>query len=196
MAIAIGVLACGGDDDGTDAAADTTTTATAASSTTTDASTTASTASPTTTTPPADQPAGACPAPFASSSPAQFDDSTGTYAATIESVDAAAPTISFDVVQWLVGQVAVDAYHQDHPDDPEGPPNDYYVLNISETVRTAPIAADAPVFLVRLHEDGNADVGPGAVDELPSYLAATSMGVWWVTFDAGEVAQVCERYVP
>lgn len=194
MAMAIGLLACGGDDDRD--AADTSSTATRDSSTTTDAATTASMASSTTTTSPDDQLAVACPAPFASSSHAQFDDAAGTYAATVESVDAAAQTVSFDVVQWLVGQDAVDAYHQDHPDDPEGPPNDYYVVNVNQTVRTAPIGDDATVALVRLHDDGNADVGPGTVDELPSYLGVTSMRIWWLTFDDGQISGICEQYTP
>lgn len=197
MAAGIALVAlaagCGGDDDGSDASSTTTNAASAATSSTT---TSTSTTTSSTSAPPDGEAAASCPEPFAGSSPAEFDDSAGTYAASDLEIDVAARNVSFDVVQWLVGQDAADAYHQEQPDDPEGPPNDYYVRNESDTVRTAPIAADAPVFLVRLHDDGNADVGPGTVEELPEYLAGSGMRIWWLTFDDGEVVGICEQYTP
>lgn len=194
MAVGIALVAlaagCSGDDEGADASS--TTGEAVISSTTSSTSTTTSSTSA----PPAGETARPCTEHARVSSPAEFDAAAGTYAVTVQAVDPRQGTVEFDVVQWLVGQDAIDAYHQDHPEDPEGPPNDYLVRNESDRLRTAPIRDDAEVSLVRLHEDGNADAGPGTVDELPSYLEATSMGVWWLTFDAGEVVQICEQYTP
>lgn len=140
---------------------------------------------------------GDCPQRPDGSSPAIFDAAAGTYAAHLESVDTAARSVTFDVVQWLEGTDAVDAYNADNPTDPEGPPNDYYVVNANSEVRTAPIGADATVLLVRLASDGTAAVSPGTVDELPAYLdLAFPDDVYWLTFTGGEVVEICEQYRP
>ncbi len=73
------------------------------------------------------------------SSPAVFDPKAGAYAVNVTEITPDGRTVSFDVVQWLVGQEAIDAYHEDHPEDPEGPPNDYYIANDSDEVRQAPV---------------------------------------------------------
>jgi hypothetical protein len=82
----------------------------------------------------------------------------------IEAFDPGTPSVSFDVVQWLSGQDAVDDYHLEFPDDPDGPPNDYRVRNGNPLVRTAPVAADAIVWLVRLSEEASADISLGTLD--------------------------------
>lgn len=131
------------------------------------------------------------------SNPATFDERGGVHAAFITSVDERSSSLSFDVVQWLSGEEADEAYRRDVPDDPGGPPNDYYLVNESDLVRTAPIAPDAQVALVRLGQDGDPGVGPGTVEELPGYVAAGSPSdVYWLTFDRGSVVAVCEQYRP
>jgi hypothetical protein len=138
-----------------------------------------------------------CPQRPEGSSPSIFDAAAGTYAAHLTAVDAAALSLSFDVVQWLTGTDAVDAYHVDNPADPDGPPNDYYVVNANSEVRTAPVGAGATVLLVRLAADGTAAVSPGTVDELPAYLElAFPDDVYWLTFAAGEIVEICEQYRP
>lgn len=129
-------------------------------------------------------------------SPQAFDDEVGTYAATIETFDASTNLIEFDVVQWLSGQDAADAWHEAFPDDPEGPPNDYFIRNENPLVRSAPVAAGADVRLVRLATDGSADVTAGSLAELPSYLAATPLSTFWLSFEAGAVTAICEQYRP
>ena len=107
------------------------------------------------------------------------------------------PTVSFDVLQWLVGQDAAEAYHEEYPEDPEGPPNDYWTRNQNPQLREAPVAEDADVRLVRLAADSNADVNPGTVAEIPEYLAeGFPSPIWWLTLDGGAVTAVCEQYVP
>lgn len=179
---------CGDDDDDDDAAdAEVTTTTAAAAS-----STTAGTGDATTTTAAATTEAGAaCPAQ--TGDPSAFDPAKGTYAANITAVDVPGREISYDVVQFLGGKEAEDAYHKDNPDDPEGPPNDYYIVNSNPLVRKAEAAPDAKVRLVLIEEDGDADVDPATLDQLPANIEGRP---FWLTFAAGAITDVCEQYVP
>ena len=137
------------------------------------------------------------------SSDGVFDDADGTYATLLAELDPDAGTISFDVVQWYVGQDATDAWQDEYPDDPDGPPNDYFVRNDNPAVRTAPIASDPTVYLVRMLEDQDADLDPGTLDELPDYLASqpgddgyVSHNHYWLSFSEGSVDRICEQFTP
>jgi hypothetical protein len=132
-----------------------------------------------------------------------LEPSDGTYGVIVLGTSGTAPaelSLDFDVVQWLTGEPAVEAYVAAHPEDPdaaEGPPNDYFVLNEHEAMSSAPVAPDADVWLVRLAGTGSADVEPGSVDELPDYLTTGSGGgLYWLTFAGGTIVGVCEQYVP
>jgi hypothetical protein len=132
-----------------------------------------------------------------------LEPSDGTYAVTVLGMSGTAPaalSLDFDVVRWLTGEPAVEAYMAAHPEDPDaadGPPNDYFVLNEHEAIRTAPVAPDADVWLVRLGETGSTEVKPASVDELPEYLTTGSAGgPYWLTFAAGTIVGVCEQYRP
>jgi hypothetical protein len=151
---------------------------------------------PTTTTATSVAAGGRCPQAPDGSSPSTFDAAAGTYAAQVTAFDPATGMVSFDVVQWLVGPEAVAAFQADNPGESEGPPNDYYVVNVNDEVRTAPVGAAATVNLVRLATDGDAGVNPGTVEELPNYLAATPGALYWLSFLGGEIVELCEQYVP
>ena len=139
------------------------------------------------------------------SSPATYDPSGGLYAAYLTGLDVGGREVTFDVVQWLTGERATEAWLRDHPEQTDGPPNDLYVVNASTQVRTAEIVPDAAVWLVRLQEDSDADVDAGTLDELPSYLAANrpepadgrlSSSPFWLTVEEGSVTAICEHYTP
>lgn len=77
-----------------------------------------------------------CPRRPAGSSPATFDSSGGTYAA--QSLTALeGRKLQFDVVQWLSGDDANEAYFRESDDD-SGAPNDYYILNERDELRMRP----------------------------------------------------------
>jgi hypothetical protein len=160
---------------------------------------TSSTSAPTAGAPPTD---GQC---ASGSSPAVYDPATGTYAVYVAAVDPDARTMNFDVIQFLVGQDADEAYHRDHPDDPEGPPNDYYIVNASSQTYTAAVAADVRVRLVRLAQDRNADLNAGTFEELPRYLTSArrepgspslSSLTFWLSLRGSQVVDICEQYRP
>ncbi len=137
-----------------------------------------------------------CPHRPPGSSPADFDGD-GTYAALIDSVGLAQSAVAFDIVEWLSGQDAIDDYHLEFPDDPEGPPNDYRIRNEEPELRAASVSPDLAVWLVRLTEDSSADIDAGTLDELPTYLDDGGFGSpWWLTFEDGVITEICEQYVP
>ena len=129
-----------------------------------------------------------------SSSPSAFDATSGTYAATIQ--DVTGGTIRFDVIQWLRGPDAKEAYRQDEPGTDEGPPGDYWTRNGSDEQRTATVDDAAQVELVRLSEDADPATGPGTVAELERDVADQAMSVYWLTFENGAITRVCEQYLP
>lgn len=139
------------------------------------------------------------------STPARNNDmlEDGRHAAYLTGIEVDNRTLTMDVIQFLTGPQAVDSYHRDNPADPDGPPNDYYIVNENPRLRTLPVAADVRVRLVRLHEGGGAELKPGAWEELPSYLAhypdelgRLSGNPFWITVVAGRITTIEEQYIP
>jgi uncharacterized protein (DUF779 family) len=138
------------------------------------------------------------------SSPAVYNPATGTYAVYLTGIDVGPRTISFDVIQWLTGTEAAAAYHKKNPTDPDGPPNDYFIVDESPRVYTATVASSVDVRLVRLGRSGTTDLKSGTFDELPTYLAASkpagdprlSYQPFWLTMHDNAVDRICEQYTP
>ncbi len=131
------------------------------------------------------------------------DLADGRHPTYLHGVDQANRTLTVDVIQFLTGQEAIDAHDRDHPESPGGPPNDYYIVNVNPRLRTLDVAPDVTVALVRLHEDGDADLDPGSWDELSDYLAVNppdddrlSWNPYWVTLEGGIVVAIEEQYLP
>ncbi|HUR47994.1 MAG TPA: hypothetical protein VMY88_00490 [Acidimicrobiales bacterium] len=130
------------------------------------------------------------------SSPATFAEDGGVYAAHIVEFVASDVPMTFDVIQWLVGDDARRAYQQD-TGETDGPPNDYWVRNVSDKTRSATLAADATLWMVNLAVDGDADVDRATSEDLSGYLEERpATDIFWLTFDRGAVTEICEQYVP
>lgn len=135
---------------------------------------------------------GSCPSQ-GRTSPAVFDDRSGTYAAQSVTFDDSAGVITFDVVQWLSGQDAWDAYLREHPDDPSGPPNDYMIINEDPRTRSLPLGDGASILLL----GEGASLGTSFASELGDHLQANGPeDVYWLTVDAGVVTELCQQYRP
>ena len=182
MLVAALVLgACTSDDDD---AADTTT---SSSTTTTSASTTSTTIRSTTT----------VTAPL----PTGEELADGRHAVYLTGLDTDGHTLTVNVIQFLSGQAAIDAYHEDEPDDPEGPPNDYYIVDDNPRLRTLPVADDVTVRLVFLRS--GVDLDPGTWEGLPTYLekyrpddGRLSFMPFWITVAGDRITAIQEQYVP
>jgi hypothetical protein len=134
--------------------------------------------------------------------PPGLDD--GRHAAYLHSISTGERTITVDVIRFLTGQEAIEAYHAEFPDDPAGPPNDYWIANVDPSLRTVPVSADVVVSLVRLAEDGDADLDPGSWEALPDYLSGQtspdddrlSSNPFWLVVSDGVVTRIEEQYTP
>lgn len=174
----------------------------------TSADTPAPTAAPTppTATP---SPATPTPAPTAPATTARSPSvagpqlADGRHPAYLHELDVAGRTVTVDVIQFLTGEEAVEAYQSEYPEDPEGPPNDYWIRNVNPRLRTLPVARPVDVQLVRLQEDADADLDPGTWEELPGYLAdgppgdeRLSASPYWLTVENGMVTALEEQFLP
>jgi hypothetical protein len=123
----------------------------------------------------------------------------GRHAAFLTGLDVEGRTMELDVVQFLMGQEATDAYHEDHPEDPDAPPNDYYIVNDNPRLRTLAVAADAPITVL----DAIRPVSVSWTD-LPARLAGNPLPgddrLWynpfWLTVEDGVIVAIEEQYTP
>jgi len=132
----------------------------------------------------------------------------GRYPAWIVGIDVGRRTVTIDEIEWLSGEEAARAWRRDNPAEgaDDGPPNDYYIVNADERARTLAVAPDVDVALVRLAEDGDADLDPGTFEELPSYFRSepaaggSQLRLWsnpfWFTVRSGTVVGIEEQYRP
>lgn len=102
--------------------------------------------------------------------------------------------LEFDLACWFTGDAAVEAADEDGEESP--PPNDYYVRNANETLRTVSVAADTEVTWYP-------EVGdPGSETSLdyPEWVArreqrGLDLGVW-LDVEHGAIVEIREQWVP
>jgi hypothetical protein len=127
----------------------------------------------------------------------------GRYPVYLTAVDTPGRRLTFDLIQFLTGQAAHDAYTQDHPEDPEGPPNDYYIVNDNPRLRTLPVEPGLEVTVFWLDSAG-ASQERISFGELLDYFATNpdpdSDHLWyapfWLTVHGGVVVDVHEQFIP
>ena len=192
LVLALVPAACGGDDPD---ASSPTTTAPSGETSTTDPSggSTTTTAPPSATPTTAAAVAETCPDPFAGNSVAVFDEAGGQYAALVTAVSVEDGAISYDVVQWLVGDAA-DAAYEAETGDSSGVPNDYFLVNESDQVRTSPVDEAADIRLIDMTSDDVTLARPAGLDDLAT--ADVEATPFWLTFEEGAIVAVCQQYVP
>lgn len=136
-------------------------------------------------------------APTVSPEAGSLDLPDGRHPAYITELDAAARSVTFDVIQVLTGQEAIDAYRRENPDDPGGPPNDYYIVNSIPRLRTGNLETEAAIRLVKLGEDSDADLDEATLQELTAYLEhrEPSTVVFWLTVAGGRITAIEEQYL-
>ena len=78
--------------------------------------------------------------PSPSAAPVLPDGRSPVY---LTGVNATKNTVSFDLIEFLTGDAAKAEWKKEHPDEPNGPDNDYMIINKNKKLRTLPVAADA-----------------------------------------------------
>jgi len=126
----------------------------------------------------------------------------GRHPAYLTDIDTAARTVEFDLIQFLTGDEATAAYIEDHPDDPGGPPNDYYIVNDNPRLRRLSVAENVQVTV--LDWEGGFNPQVIAFADLPAQLAADLVPdddrIWpspfWLTVNDDTVTAIEEQYIP
>lgn len=106
-----------------------------------------------------------------------------------------ADELSFDLACWFTGEAAVVAASEDNAESP--PPNDYYVRNISDQLRTHQV--DSATEVQWLPDPGNPQSGEivSYADWLANRGQPSDSGGYWITVeDDSHVIAIEEQYVP
>lgn len=144
--------------------------------------------------------ATAKPSPSASPSPVLADGRSAVYLTGL-----GAKTISFDLIDFLTGDAAKAQWKKEHPDNPDGPDNDYMIVNNNTKLRTLPVATDAKIVV--LASLGSTDTKTIDFAALPAALKEQQKGItltapqiavlpFWLTVKEGSVVKVEEQFVP
>jgi hypothetical protein len=126
----------------------------------------------------------------------------GHHPVFLTGIDVAARTVEFDLIQFLTGDEATAAYVEDHPDDPGGPPNDYYIVNDNPRLRRLPVAENVEVTVLDWEDGFQPQVI--AFADLPAQLAADLVPdddrIWpnpfWLTVNDDTIIAIEEQYIP
>ena len=145
-----------------------------------------------TTAAPAPTPTAAAPA---TTEPAVLAD--GRHPVYIKTVDASGQTITFDLIQFFMGDAATKAAAEDGEESP--PPNDYYIRNVNPRLRTLPVRPGAPITVnvLAAGSTGSAtkDVSV-TLDELAGYFPNSGTSPFWITVDQGQVTKIAQQFLP
>jgi hypothetical protein len=154
--------------------------------------------------------AGAAPATTApaatgapsAASPALPDGRSPVY---LTGLDAGRKTVTFDLIQFLTGDEAKTEWKKEHPENPDGPDNDYLIVNNSSVLQTLPVAADAQCVV--LSTLGGTDTKTISFATFPAFLkeqsddatpTAPDIAVlpFWLTVQHGTVVKFEEQFLP
>ena len=126
----------------------------------------------------------------------------GRHPVYLTGLDVAGAAVEFDLIQFLTGDAAIAAWDQAHPDDPGGPPNDYFIVNDNPRLRELPVAATVQVTV--LDWDGGFTPQVVAFADLPTQLASDLVPgddrLWpnpfWLTVEDETITAIEEQYIP
>jgi hypothetical protein len=110
--------------------------------------------------------------PSADASPVLADGRSAVY---LTGLDTTRNTVTFDLIEFLTGDAAKAEWKKEHPENPDGPEDDYMIVNNNKTLRTLPVAAD--VQCVVLSMLGGTDTKTISFTAFPAFLKQQSQGM-------------------
>lgn len=109
--------------------------------------------------------------------------------------------ITADYAQFLTGDAAAEAATAAGDESP--PPNDYYIVNENEKLRTLPVDGSVKVLLSTWEPHFNVDGYPVAFSEWRDMINGVNddfpratMVPYWITIKNGKVTKIAEQYLP
>ncbi|MEV0895295.1 hypothetical protein [Actinoplanes sp. NPDC049802] len=129
----------------------------------------------------------------------------GRHPVYLTKVDGAGKKVTFDLIEFLTGEEAKARWKKENPEHPDGPDNDYMIVNENPKLRTLPVAADADCQV--LASLGGVDMTQVKFTELPAVLKEQSEVVkptppriavlpFWLTVEDGTVVGLEEQFLP
>ena len=151
---------------------------------------------------------GAAPAksdPATTTPPAAPVLADGRSAVYLTGLDTAAKTTTFDLIEFLTGPAAKAEWKKEHPEQPDGPDNDYMIINNNKKLRTLPVDPKANCRV--LATLGGIDTKTVTFTALPGFLKKRNKGVavtppqismlpFWLTVKHGTVTGFEEQFLP
>ncbi len=123
----------------------------------------------------------------------------------LTTVDTAHRRITFDLIEFLTGDAAKQAWKKANPgSDQDGPDDDYYIVNDNAKLRTLPVAGTVTVSVLK-NDGGSPDPMSITFAALPAYLAKAkpdtsdhqlSYNPFWLTVQNGQIVKIEEQFVP
>ncbi|MFG1955919.1 hypothetical protein [Micromonospora sp. NPDC048830] len=147
-------------------------------------------------------PAATTAGPSADASPVLADGRSPVY---LTGLDTTGNTVTFDLIEFLTGDAAKAEWKKEHPENPDGPDNDYVIVNRNKRLRTLPVAADAQCVV--LSTLGGTDTKTISFAALPAFLEqqnketaltppAIAVLPFWLTVRHGTVVRFEEQFLP
>jgi hypothetical protein len=134
--------------------------------------------------------------------PAELED--GEHFGFVEEVDPADGSLVFDLAYFLTGEAANEAAAEHGDEVPV--PNDYYIVNDNDRLRTLLLADDVELSLLDWNHccderfDGDLDTFARAIDEetfeAGGFVYNGRLSPYWLTVEDGEIVRIEEQYLP
>jgi hypothetical protein len=136
------------------------------------------------------------------SPPAELED--GEHFGFVEKVDPTDGTLVLDLAYFLTGEAANEAAAEHGDEVPV--PNDYYIVNDNDRLRTLTLADDVELSLLDWNHccderfQGDLDSFARAIDEgtfeAGGVVYNGTLSPYWLTVEDGEVVRIEEQYLP
>ncbi len=130
------------------------------------------------------------------SSRADFNGREGEFVVLLYAVDVRGRSLTFDVIQYLVGEDASREHRRQDPADPHGPPNDYMTVNALERIDSARVTAKPRV---RVLGPDHVTLVASTFEQLPPPERVgrrPGLGLHTLTFQDGLVTDICQVFTP
>jgi hypothetical protein len=121
----------------------------------------------------------------------------GRSASYLKTIDVSKHTITFDLITLLFGDDATKEWVKKHPDEPDGPPEGYLLVNDNKKLRTIAFAPDVTVKVVDLNSNDPSATHPIKLADLAHHLSGERNAPlpYWLTVENGVVTIVEEEYL-
>jgi hypothetical protein len=119
----------------------------------------------------------------------------GHHPVYLKTVDPNERMITFDLIQFYVGEDAAREATKDHKEFF----NDYYIRNVSPRLRSLPVRAGAIVIINTLAADATGSAikdSQVSLAKLATWFPRTGGPPFWITVEHGEVVRIAEQFIP